>query len=110
MVLQTRGHCNEEPPSVPIDKLEAPNNTATGKELHQQITNAQRSEYQKLEQSTSSGDEVSWEDIRDAEIRAHTNVGFSESQATAMAEEGISHYRQNGINRPTKIPWGRELD
>ncbi|WKE56374.1 hypothetical protein [Corynebacterium tuberculostearicum] len=43
--------------------------------------------------------------MRAIEEKAHTSVGFSQSEAEALTDYGIEQLKQQGLFQPTNIPW-----
>lgn len=91
---------------MPLASLKNSDGTLTGADFHEVITKQQRAEYKALyKELGGSTDSMTWDQVRKAEIDAHTSAGYSQEQAAAMVDHGITHYTDAGVTKPSKIPW-----
>lgn len=102
-------------PAIPIDHLRVDGVEVTGDALHKTITANQRIGYDRLAASyrnrIAKGETASytWDDVREVEIFAHVESGFTHQQAANLVDFGIAQIKEQGIARPTNIPWNKDV-
>ena len=102
-------------PAIPIDHLRVDGVEVTGDALHKTITANQRIGYDRLAASyrnrIAKGETASytWDDVREVEIFAHVESDFTHQQAANLVYFGIAQIKEQGIARPTNIPWNKDV-